>query len=257
MEKKNDYDLDTICDSVIFGKPLTEAEDKKDEDNDNPFADTSKSDDEEKKDDSSDDSGDSSESDDTGDSSDNDNPFGGGSEDKSSDDSSDDKPASDDDEADENGEFVAPMDEGKPEDDGPAEVSTEGYSDVMDFGIELMMLGVQSHFWHINAKTSGEHDLLEELYHRLYMLADRVLENVISVTKTSVTAGSELSFDFGDLEFHKEEIVGILEDVRAEADDLVSRYQDNQGLCTILGDVSEALSTAIYKLTRFDTNETL
>lgn len=256
MEKKNDYDLDTICDSVIFGKPLTEAEDKKDKDNDNPFADTSKSDDEEKKDDSSDDSGDSSESDDTGDSSDNDNPFGGGSEDESSDDSSDDKPASDDDEADENG-VGAPMDEGKPEDDSPAEVSTEGYSDVMDFGIELMMLGVQSHFWHINAKTSGEHDLLEELYHRLYMLADRVLENVISVTKTSVTAGSELSFDFGDLEFHKEEIVGILEDVRAEADDLVSRYQDNQGLCTIMGDVSEALSTAIYKLTRFDTNETL
>lgn len=256
MEKKNDYDLDTICDSVIFGKPLTEAEDKKDKDNDNPFADISKSDDEEKKDDSSDDSGDSSESDDTGDSSDNDNPFGGGSEDESSDDSSDDKPASDDDEADENG-VGAPMDEGKPEDDGPAEVSTEGYSDVMDFGIELMMLGVQSHFWHINAKTSGEHDLLDELYHRLYMLADRVLENVISVTKTSVTAGSELSFDFGDLEFHKEEIVGILEDVRAEADDLVNRYQDNQGLCTILGDVSEALSTAIYKLTRFDTNETL
>lgn len=128
----------------------------------------------------------------------------------------------------------------------------EEYSDVSDFGITLLMLATQIHFWHINCRSNADHNCLGNLYNDLIDQGDKLLENIVSVTKNSIIAGDNLSFDFGDLDFNKEESIGILEDTRKEADDLVSRYTDNQGLCNIIGDISETLGTAIYMLSRFE-----
>ena len=146
--------------------------------------------------------------------------------------------------------------EGDDENESAAgEVSTEQYSDVADFGIEVLVLSMQAHFWHINAHKSGDHETLNNLYQGLAFRGDHILETVISHTKSSVQAGSELSFDFGDLEFNKDESIGILEDVRAEANDLAARYQDAQDIVDSITDVANVLSEAIYKLSRFDSNE--
>ena len=251
MDNKTLTDLDSICESVFLGKPLTEAEDdeSKKKDNENPFAD--EKDDEKDEGDKKDDSSDDSSSDDSGDAP---SPFGGtdnGDSDKS-DDAADDSESADTAEDDSTEEEVA-GDTAQPEDDtGPSEVAGEINSSECDFGIEAMMLSTQVHLWHINCTSSGDHDALRELYYRLSDLADRILEDYVSRTHAPVTAGSELNFDFGDLEFNKEEAIGILEDVRDESDTLAKENEDNQTLCTILGEVSEALSTAIYKLSRFE-----
>lgn len=251
MDKKIDYDLDTICDSVIFGKPLTEAEEKKDDENDNPFAPPSDSGSDDSGDKGDDSTADDKPSDDASDSTDD-----AGKEDDSTDDSSDsneggDSPFGGTDEGGDTDDAGDTTDD----DTAPGEISTEQYSDVADFGIELLVLSMQAHFWHINARKNGDHNILDSLYHGLGYQADRLLETVISHTKMSIQAGSELSFDFGDLEFNKEESIGILEDVRAEANELVSRYQDEQDIVDGITQAANVLSEAIYKLSRFDSNE--
>jgi hypothetical protein len=244
MDKKT-VELDSLCESIYLGKTLTEAEDdeNKKKDDENPFADTKDSDEDEKKDDSTDE----------GDKDTDAPPFGGTGDTESGDTEDDTTDTTDDGGATDDAE--PPTGEGSPEDDtGPQEVAAEGNAGSCDFGIELMMLGTQVHFWHINCAKGSEHDALQQLYYALTDQADRILEAYVSRTKASVTAGSELNFDFGDLEFNKEEAIGILEDVRDEADTLAKESGDDQALCNILGDVSESLSTAIYKLSRFDSN---
>ncbi len=239
------YDLDAVCESVFLNKKiLVEKEDDKNK-NDNPFADT--------KDDDS--TGASDSTDDTTENSDN------NANESSDDDASfdNDEESSTDDTFGEDGD-----EDGGEEDDSGSDIGVEDaigtgdsvqaeeYSDVMNFGITLIMLSAQVHFWHINCHKGFEHETLQSLYDELNSNGDKLLENVISVTHQSVFAGNELSFDFGNLEYDKEESVGILEDIRAEASDLATRFQDNQGLCGILGDISESIGTAIYKLTQFD-----
>lgn len=235
------YDLNNICESVFLNKKiLVEKEEDEENKNDNPFADT-KDDDTSNDSDSSDDT--AGGDDDTGneaDDTDTEPTFGDDS--GAGDTAPDDTTETDD----ENGDGI--------EDNISTGDSVQGeeYSDVMNFGITLIMLAAQVHFWHINCHKGFEHETLQGLYFALDSLGDKLLENTISVVNQPVLAGNELSFDFGNLEFDKEESVGILEDIRSEASDLASRFQDNQGLCGILGDISEAVGTAIYKLTQFD-----
>lgn len=248
------YDLDDVCESVFLNKKiLTEKKDDENKD-DNPFADT-KDDDSSDASDTSDTSNDSSDdtTNDTDDSLDDtssnedsesssDNMFSAddGADDNSDDDSDDDSDDSD-------------IDSGAEDTIGTGDsVQDEEYADVMNFGITLIMLSAQVHFWHINCHKGFEHETLQSLYESLDSNGDKLLENVVSVTHQSILAGNELNFDFGNLEYDKEESVGILEDIRAEASDLATRFQDNQGLCGILGDISEFIGTAIYKLTQFD-----
>lgn len=239
------YELSSLCESIYNGKkPITEAEDKEKDDDasDNPFADTKDADTTESSDDdTSDDTSIDDES---------------TTDDSTPDDSTTDD-TTDDGSEDDTGDSAFGGDEGTDEAGEDTigtgdSVSSEEYSDIMNFGITLIMLAAQVHFWHINCHKGFEHETLQGLYIALDSLGDKLLENTISVVNQPVLAGNELSFDFGNLEFDKEESVGILEDIRSEASDLASRFQDNQGLCGILGDISEAVGAAIYKLTQFD-----
>lgn len=251
------YELEKLCLSV-----LTEAKDEdkdkdkdKDTESDSPFGG------------STDDSDDADDTYDTG-SDKTDDGDGGGDVDDSSesdDDSADDsgettmfgqntEDESSDEETGDNASDEVDNDEGDvvdDESDAGSEISAEGFTDVQNFGIMLLMLGTQVHFWHINCHTSGEHECLADLYDELEDGADKLLENIVSKTKSSVLAGNELSFDFGTLEFDKDEVIGILEDARDEAESMVKQYSDDEGLSNILADVSEKLSVAIYKLSRF------
>lgn len=246
------YELEKLCLSV-----LTEAKDEdknKDTESDSPFGgSTDDSDDADDTKDTSDKTDDADDSDVTDDSSESDGDsaddsgettmFGQSAEDES-----------DDDETGDNASDEVDNDEGDvvdDESDAGSEMSAEGFSDVQNFGIMLLMLGTQVHFWHINCHTSGEHECLADLYDELEDGADKLLENIVSKTKSSVIAGNELSFDFGTLEFDKDEVIGILEDARDEAESMVKQYSDDEGLGNILTDISEKLSVAIYKLSRF------
>ena len=251
MEPVND--LDKICESVFFGKSIINEKENK-----NPFADDDDSDTTEN------DSDDDSDSDTTSDSDDD-----SGSEETETESDSDDD--SDDDSDSDAGEFGSsttedsdtandetgsPFDGGSDSDDDTDDASTvsedSSMGDLSDFGVELLMLSTQVHFWHINCEKNGDHNTLDALYNELNYDSDKLLEYVISKTKQSITAGSELSFDFGDLGFNKDECVGILEDVRDEANQIAGSHSDDQAVTGIIGDAVEHLSTAIYKLTRFD-----
>lgn len=243
MEPKTVYDLSDICESVFTGKPLTEAEDdenkKKDDEedkSDSPFADTSDGDTEDTKEDDTDDESDTETQ--------SDSPFGGDTTN-----TTDDEPASDDDEGDENG-VGAPMDE---EDTPPeGETVTTEYDELGQLGIEIIMLAAQVHFWHINCRKGSQHNAFDTLYHMLQSNGDRLLEAVISRTNQSIVANGELSFDFGDLDFDQEESLGILEDVRDHVNEVAGSFSEDQTFANVLGDISEDLSSAIYKLSRFD-----
>lgn len=247
------YELEKLCLSV-----LTEAKDEdknKNTESDSPFGgSTNDSDDADDTNDTSDKTDDADDSGNTDDSSE--------SDDDSADDSGETtmfgqsaEDESDDDETGDNASDEVNNDEGDvvddDESDAGSEMSAEGFSDVQNFGIMLLMLGTQVHFWHINCHTSGEHECLADLYDELEDGADKLLENIVSKTKSSVIAGNELSFDFGTLEFDKDEVIGILEDARDEAESMVKQYSDDEGLGNILTDISEKLSVAIYKLSRF------
>ena len=238
------YDLDNICESIFLNKKtLVEKEENDEDKNDNPFADTKDADDTGDGSDSSDNDTESDTNDSSDDSTDSSAKTTADDDTETIDATTTDNTAeTDEDTDDEIEDNIAVGDS----------VQSEEYSDVMNFGITLIMLAAQVHFWHINCHKGFEHETLQTLYYTLDSNGDKLLENIISVTHQSVLAGNELSFDFGNLEYDKEESVGILEDIRAEASDLATRFQDNQGLCGILGDISEAVGTAIYKLTQFD-----
>ena len=242
-------ELSSICESVFkSNRVLTE---KKDDEN--PFADN---DNEEKKDegstedetkdndtsdpDNSDNSDDSNDSDDSDNSGFDGSVFGGTS--TGDDTENEDSPGTEDNAIDDSGSDA--VEEGG--------VSDEEYGDAADLGIMLLMLATQVHFWHINCRSSGDHNCLGDLYNTLIDETDKLLENIVSVTKNSIVAGDEQSFDFGNLDFDKEESISILEDAREEVDELVGRYGDNQGLCNIIGNISECLGKAIYMLSRFE-----
>ena len=244
MNPKTVYDLSDICESVFTGRPLTEAEEdenkKKEEDSEDsgsPFADT---DDGSDADDSASDS-----SKDTEDESSDASPFDGDT--GTSDDmtSEDDQTEETEDGADDT------VNDDTDTDDFGGSPTTEA-DDLAQLGIEIIMLSAQAHFWHINCRKGSQHEALNELYLSLAHAGDRLLEAVISTTDQSVVANGELSFDFGNLEFESNEALGILEDVRDHVNEVASSHSEDQTFANILGDISETLSSTIYKLSRFD-----
>ena len=134
------------------------------------------------------------------------------------------------------------------------EPTTTEYDDIGQLGIEIIMLSAQVHFWHINCRKGSQHNALDTLYHMLQSNGDRLLEAVISRTNQSIVASGELSFDFGDLDFNQEESIGILEDVRDHVNEVAGSFSEDQTFANVLGDISEDLSSAIYKLSRFDSD---
>ena len=247
MEPKTVYDLSDICESVFTGRPLTEAEDdenkKKDEDDtssDSPFADTDNGDTED-----SENTEDTKDTEDT-DPSDDGSPFGGDTDDTAST-----EPDENDTDGDDSDAGFA-VDDNDTEDDGQVVEGSTEYDEIGQLGIEILMLSSQVHFWHINCRKGSQHEALNALYYKLNDGGDRLLEAVISKTNQSVVASGELSFDFGNLEFDKDESVGILEDVRDHVNEVAGMFSDDQTFANVLGDISEDLSSAIYKLSRFD-----
>lgn len=248
MEHKTVYDLSDICESVFTGRPLTEAtddedkkKDKEDSPNENPFADTSDDDTEKETDDKESPFGEDTDDGDADTDTDTDTDTGTDTE-------TDDANDSDTDDATDTAFGGEDAGEDDPELGGG---STE-YDELGQLGIEIIMLSSQAHFWHINCRKGSQHAALDELYHKMQIDGDRLLESVISKTNQSIVASGELSFDFGDLEFNSEESIGILEDVRDHVNEVASSFADDQTFANVLGDISEDLSTAIYKLTRFD-----
>lgn len=248
MEPKTVYDLSDICESVFTGRPLTEAEDdenkKKDEDDtssDSPFADTDDGDTED-----SENTEDTKDTEDT-DSSDGGSPFGGDADDTASTEPNENDTTNDND----SDEGLA-VDDNDTDDDGQVVEGSTEYDEIGQLGIEILMLSSQVHFWHINCRKGSQHEALNALYYKLNDGGDRLLEAVISKTNQSVVASGELSFDFGNLEFDKDESVSILEDVRDHVNEVAGMFSDDQTFANVLGDISEDLSSAIYKLSRFD-----
>lgn len=252
-------ELSSICESVYRSNGLI-VEEKKD-DEENPFG---KKDDEESKNEENEDESSDNRNDDTDDTEDaketeddpeeTDNDAGGGFNGSVFDGTSDDDTSEETDDGTDDSEGNEDFgDNGTGSDEmNEGGISDEEYREASDLGVMLLMLATQVHFWHINCRSSGDHNCLGTLYNNLIDETDKLLENIVSVTKNSITAGDEQSFDFGNLEFDKEESISILEDVRGEVDKAVERYSDNQGLCNIIGNISECLGTAIYMLSRFE-----